>query len=269
MLLKLMKRSELNFEKTVFSLQIPWPLGLQFGGWGRATRVFVESTWFNTCLGDLYSISWMEDSDSEDLRVETLEQQYLKVKIRTYDNHSSEGSHVMQYGTLGISKETVSVYQGSTPKKSSAHTFQSSDSMDVVNQRDADLYSMWQMHKKLTKGSQQKEELFKKIKEITAHRTHLDSSVDMIKGYLLGNEQALVRDEGSALVDDWGCLKLTVRTFEKYCGSLTQYGMKHTRTFADLCNNGVANIAMDTATKHTCSSYKMGRWNPALVGYSA
>ncbi|KAJ0594543.1 putative legumain protein [Helianthus annuus] len=224
---------------------------------------------FNTCLGDLYSISWMEDSDSEDLRVETLEQQYLKVKIRTYDNHSSEGSHVMQYGTLGISKETVSVYQGSTPKKSSPHTLQSSDSMDVVNQRDADLYSMWQMHKKLTEGSQQKEELFKKIKEITAHRTHLDSSVDMIKGYLLGNEQALARDEGSALVDDWGCLKLMVRTFEKYCGSLTQYGMKHTRTFADLCNNGVTSIAMDTATKHTCSSYKMGRWNPALVGYSA
>ncbi|MFS7961963.1 hypothetical protein Hanom_Chr08g00721111 [Helianthus anomalus] len=44
MLLKLMRRLELNFEKTVFSLQIPWPLGLQFGGWGRNTRVFVEST---------------------------------------------------------------------------------------------------------------------------------------------------------------------------------------------------------------------------------
>ncbi|MFS8032452.1 hypothetical protein Hanom_Chr17g01557951 [Helianthus anomalus] len=30
--------------KNSFSLQIPWPLGLQFGGWGRTTRVFVEST---------------------------------------------------------------------------------------------------------------------------------------------------------------------------------------------------------------------------------
>ncbi|KAI3804351.1 hypothetical protein L1987_25828 [Smallanthus sonchifolius] len=224
---------------------------------------------FDTCLGDLYSISWMEDSDSEDLRHETLEEQYLKVKMRTYNNHSSEGSHVMQYGTLGISKETVSVYQGSTPGSFSAKPFQSSDSMGVVNQRDADLYSMWKRYKKLTEESQQKEELFNKIKEITAHRAHLDGSVDMIKGYLLGNELVSVRDEGSALVDDWGCLKSMVRTFEKYCGSLTQYGMKHTRTFANLCNNGVNNKAMDEATKHTCSSYKMGRWNPAIVGYSA
>ncbi|MFS7990358.1 hypothetical protein Hanom_Chr11g01057941 [Helianthus anomalus] len=44
MLLKLIKSSELNFEKNNFSLQILWPLGLQFGGWGRTTRVFVEST---------------------------------------------------------------------------------------------------------------------------------------------------------------------------------------------------------------------------------
>ncbi|MFS7980175.1 hypothetical protein Hanom_Chr10g00936271 [Helianthus anomalus] len=44
MWLKLMRSLELNFEKTDFSLQILWPLGLQFGGWGRATRVFVEST---------------------------------------------------------------------------------------------------------------------------------------------------------------------------------------------------------------------------------
>ncbi|XP_076885815.1 vacuolar-processing enzyme-like [Bidens hawaiensis] len=234
-----------------------------------------ESSWaaycddpeFDTCLGDLYSISWMEDSDSKDLRVETLKQQYLAVKIRTYNNHSSYGSHVMQYGTLGISDETVSVYQGSAPGKYSASP--SSDPMDVISQRDADLYSMWQRHKKLAEGSQQKEELYKKIKEITAHRAHLDSSVDMIKSYLLGDGQGSVRDEGSALVDDWGCLKSMVRTYEKYCGSLTQYGVKHTRTFADLCNNGFTDVDMDKATKHICISYKMGRWNPALVGYSA
>ncbi|GJR34536.1 vacuolar-processing enzyme [Tanacetum coccineum] len=34
---------------------------------------------YDTCLGDLYSVSWMEDSKSQDLESETLEQQYLKV----------------------------------------------------------------------------------------------------------------------------------------------------------------------------------------------
>ncbi|XP_024996632.1 vacuolar-processing enzyme-like, partial [Cynara cardunculus var. scolymus] len=224
---------------------------------------------YDTCLGDLYSISWLEDSDSEDLSTETLEVQYSKVKTRTYNNDSAEGSHVMQYGTLSISNETVSVYQGSAPRNSSMSSVQSFDSMGVVDQRDADIYSMWQTYKRLTEGSQQKEELLKNIEEITAHRAHLDSSVDAIRGSLLGIGRGTGRNEGSALVDDWDCLKSMIRTFETHCGSLTQYGMKHTRTFADVCNNGVANEAMDKASKMTCSSYNMGQWNPTIVGYSA
>ncbi|KAK1430552.1 hypothetical protein QVD17_13372 [Tagetes erecta] len=224
---------------------------------------------FDTCLGDLYSVSWMEDSDSQDLRVETLEQQYLKVKERTLNNNSDMGSNVMQYGTLRISNETVSVYQGSTAKELSSNPFKKFNSMGVINQRDADLYSMWHMYKKPTLEIQKKNELLRKIKEITAHRARLDKSVNKIKRYLLGNGHGPVRDEGSALVDDWGCLKFMVRTFEKYCGTLTQYGMKHTRTFANICNNGVAKKAMDEAAKKSCSTFKLGQWDPVVAGYSA
>nr|XP_043629596.1 vacuolar-processing enzyme beta-isozyme-like [Erigeron canadensis] len=224
---------------------------------------------FETCLGDLYSISWMEDSDLEDLRIETLEQQYLKVKTRTYNNNSTYGSHVMQYGSLSISNETVSTYQGSAPGNLSADPLQSFDSMGVVDQRDADLYAMWHKHNQLTEGSEQKHDLLQKITEITEHRAHLDSSVNVIKTSLLGNEQGSARPAGSPLVDDWKCLKSMVRTFETYCGSLTQYGMKHTRTFAILCNNGISEKAMEEASKKACSSYDMGQWNPVIVGYSA
>nr|KAJ0200090.1 hypothetical protein LSAT_V11C600332910 [Lactuca sativa] len=224
---------------------------------------------YDVCLGDLFSVSWMEDSDSQDLNTETLEQQYLKVKTRTLNsNYSDKGSHVMQYGTVSITNETVSVYQGSTPSNFSANPIQSLGSMDVVNQRDADLYSMFQKYKRSTDESEQKE-LLKKIKEIRTHREHLDSSVDMIQGHLLGNAKGSVRDEGSVLVDDWECLKSMVRIFETHCGSLTQYGMKHTRTFANLCNSGVTKDAMDADSEATCSSYNMGKWNPATVGYSA
>ncbi|MFS7924150.1 putative legumain protein [Helianthus anomalus] len=92
-----------------------------------------------------------------------------------------------------------------------------------------------------------------------AYRAHLDNSVGMIKRYLLGTGDGPVRDEGSALVDDWDCLKFMVRTFETLCGSLTQYGMKHTRTFANMCNNGATKKAMDEAARKSCSSYKLGQ----------
>ncbi|XP_076881112.1 vacuolar-processing enzyme beta-isozyme-like [Bidens hawaiensis] len=225
---------------------------------------------YKTCLGDLYSVSWMEDSDLKDLATETLEEQYLTVKMRTLNNYSSYGSHVMQYGTQCISNETVSVYQGSCPVKLSANLLQSFESMGVVDQREADLHSMWHMYKKWTGEPQEKEELLKNIKEITAHRSHLDSSINTIKFQLLGDQQhGSQRGGGWPLVDDWGCLKSMVRTFETHCGSLTQYGMKHTRTFANVCNSGVSMEAMDEAAKATCGSYNMGQWDPTIVGFSA
>ncbi|XP_071730784.1 vacuolar-processing enzyme-like [Rutidosis leptorrhynchoides] len=224
---------------------------------------------YDTCLGDLYSVSWMEDSDSHDLTHETLEQQYLKVKKRTLNkNQPTAGSNVMQYGTMRINKETVSVYQGSNTQNLSVDPLQSFGPVSNVDQRDADLYSMWREYNSSKQSSQKKEELLKKIKDITTHRAHLDSSVDMIKRDLLIGS-GLVRGEGSALVDDWDCLRSMVHTFETYCGSLTQYGMKHTRTFADLCNNGVTIIAMDGSTQKACSSHSMGKWNPVMFGYSA
>ncbi|KAI3505198.1 hypothetical protein L2E82_47615 [Cichorium intybus] len=224
---------------------------------------------FHTCLGDLYSVSWMEDSDVKDLKIETLQQQYSTVKIRTLNNNSEEGSHVMQYGTQWISNKTVSVYQGAGTSNLTSNSIQSLGFMGVVDQRAADLYSMWKTYEKSTGEPQQKIELLKQIKEITMHRAHVDSSVDTIKGQLLNQEKGSARVAGSVLVDDWECLKSMIRTFETHCGSLTQYGMKHSRTFANMCNNGVTKEAMDGASKATCSSFNMGQWNPATVGYSA
>ncbi|KAI3505199.1 hypothetical protein L1887_27163 [Cichorium endivia] len=223
---------------------------------------------FGTCLGDLYSVSWLEDSDVEDLNTETLEEQYLNVKLRTLNNNTAEGSHVMQYGTQCISNETVSVYQGAGTLNLTSK-IQSLGSMGVVDQRAADLYSMWQTYEKSTLEPQQKIDLLKEIKEITTHRAHVDNTIESIKGELLDQEHMSVRGAGSALVDDWDCLKSMIRTYEAYCGSLTQYGMKHTRTFANMCNNGVTQEEMDEASKARCSSYSMGQWNPATVGYSA
>lgn len=69
---------------------------------------------------------------------------------------------------------------------------------------------MYLQHNRSTLETQQKEELLKIIKDITAHRAHLDNTVEMIKRYLLGSKHAHKRDKGSAVVDDWDCLKSLV-----------------------------------------------------------
>jgi hypothetical protein len=68
---------------------------------------------FFTCLGDLYSVAWMEDAEVSDLTQETLLQQYKSIKRRTSQNFTyDQGSHVMQYGALDIDKELAGDYQG-------------------------------------------------------------------------------------------------------------------------------------------------------------
>ena len=54
-----------------------------------------------SCLGDAYSINWMENSDSADLHTETLEKQYKIVKALTNQ------SHVMQYGDTSFTNLPV------------------------------------------------------------------------------------------------------------------------------------------------------------------
>ena len=47
----------------------------------------------HTCLGDLYSVNWMNNADTADLKTETLQTQFQIVKKQTVK------SHVQQYGS--------------------------------------------------------------------------------------------------------------------------------------------------------------------------
>lgn len=68
---------------------------------------------YSTCLGDLFSVAWMEDSDVSDLRVETLKKQFQLVKARTSSNFTyMQGSHVMRYGDYDIDEEPAGDFLG-------------------------------------------------------------------------------------------------------------------------------------------------------------
>mmetsp|Transcript_42348 Transcript_42348/g.106757 ORF Transcript_42348/g.106757 Transcript_42348/m.106757 type:complete len:438 (+) Transcript_42348:57-1370(+) len=72
---------------------------------GSASMVGGKSV--GSCLGDLFSVNWMMDTESTHKR-ETLKQQYKRVK------NTTNKSHVMQYGQVKkFDKEYVSDFQGS------------------------------------------------------------------------------------------------------------------------------------------------------------
>ncbi|KAL5554199.1 hypothetical protein UlMin_041600 [Ulmus minor] len=216
---------------------------------------------YGTCLGDLYSISWLEDCDVQDLRSWTLEQQYVAVRKRTLEGTKfNESSHVMQYGDQSFSGNVLSVYMGNNPPSISPSpepcpslsplpSPSASPPLTVVPQRDADLVHLH--HKDLLEAQKQ-------LNDELNHRQHLEHSINKIGDILFGfenNFQVLkyVRPAGQPLVDDWSCLKKLVGVYEKHCGSLATYGLKYMRDFANICNAGVTADQMVIASIRACS----------------
>ncbi|XP_047049253.1 vacuolar-processing enzyme-like [Lolium rigidum] len=217
---------------------------------------------YDTCLGDLYSVSWMEDSDVHNLHTESLRQQYGVVKDRTSAHETySLGSHVMQYGDLGLNEQSLYLFMGTDPANDNASFVGNSlPSLRgaAVNQRDADLLHFWHKYWRSAEGSTRKGEARRRLVDMMARRSHVDSSLELIGNLLFGFEEGpkvlnAVRSAGQPLVDDWDCLKYMVRRFEERCGGLGQYGMKHMRSVANICNAGVREEAMDKAASQACA----------------
>ncbi|XP_072983444.1 asparaginyl endopeptidase Rep2 [Typha latifolia] len=231
---------------------------------------------YMTCLGDLYSVAWMEDSETHNLKKETINKQYKNVKERTSNfNTFTAGSHVMEYGDKSFKGEKLYIYQGFDPANANVTENGLWPGMrGAINQRDADLVFLWKRYERLDERSKEKKEVLKEITATLTHREHIDSSIEFIGKLLFGIEGGpsklqAVRPRGQALVDDWDCLKTMVRVFESQCGSLTQYGMKHMRAFANICNNDISKDAMEEACVSACGSFNSARWSPLIQGYSA
>ncbi|KAK8504327.1 hypothetical protein V6N13_062677 [Hibiscus sabdariffa] len=220
---------------------------------------------YHTCLGDLYSVSWMEDTEKNNPVAETLQQQYERVKTRTMNGDYKYGSHVMQYGdTDRLGMGLLSVYLGAHLANDN-YTFvdrHDDDSLPpptgVVGQRDADLVYFWDKYLKAPKGSARKLEAQQQLVEIMSHGMHIDQSVKLIGKLLFGTERGpeilvSIRPAGQPLVDDWECLKEMVGTFETHCGKLNQYGMKYMRSFANMCNAGIRTEQLAEASTLACA----------------
>jgi len=66
----------------------------------------VDGKALNTCLGDLFSVNWMQNIDTSNILSETLEAQFKTVQNLT------NKSHVMQFGDTDFTSDPVSAFFG-------------------------------------------------------------------------------------------------------------------------------------------------------------
>ncbi|KAL3746847.1 hypothetical protein ACJRO7_015745 [Eucalyptus globulus] len=224
---------------------------------------------YATIASNVEESSWgtyYPEDEVHNLRTETLYQQYQLVKKRTANDNTAYGSHVMQFGDIGLSKENLFLYMGANPANDNS-PFVDDNSLrppqKAVDQRDADLLHFWHKLCKAPEGSSRKLEAQKQFFEAMSHRMHIDHSVKLIGKLLFGIKKGpevlnAVRPAGQPLV----------RTFETHCGSLSQYGMKHMRSFANMCNAGIRTEQM-TEAGQACARIPSGPWSSLSRRFSA
>ena len=60
-----------------------------------------------------------------------------------------------------------------------------------------------------------------------------------------------------------------VRAFESQCGPLAKYGMKHMRSFANICNAGILPEVMAKVAAQACMSIPTNPWSATHKDFSA
>jgi len=89
----------------VYALSAASPYESSWGTYCGSDAV-VNGQNIGSCLGDLFSVSWMEDSDATDITQESLDEQFGVIHTRT------DKSEVMQWGDMTFKTDKVAEYQG-------------------------------------------------------------------------------------------------------------------------------------------------------------
>lgn len=221
-----------------------------------------------SCLGDLYSVNWMEDSDLTDLSGETLTTQFRRVK------NATTKSHVKEFGLKRLSHEIVGNYQSTYDKSGSngdesdsgshsedsdavpAAAIATSSIESTVDARDVDLVVAFYRYLRAAPGKDRRGIAHELTATIQA-RESADEVFETIKAlYEQQSKGPLLQVEEPENVE---CHDKVTRTFETSCyftGGLTSYSLKYVGTLMDLCEANLEQDAVVAIVRNACTVIK-------------
>ena len=169
-----------------------------------------------TYLGDLYSVQWMLDSETEDLSKETLAEQYEAVKEATSQ------SHVMEYGDLQISQMKVSDFQGHGGKTEKRVSTRVPAELDAVPSWDVPLEILKHILSEAATVTEQRD-IMQQIHLLENKRQMLVRTLEQIVVKATGDSaktQSIMTDKMN--LSEFGCYRELVNTFSQRCFNLSE-----------------------------------------------
>ena len=206
------------------------------------TKAYVDGHNIRTCLGDLFSVNWMEDLEAHNPGVETFKEHFDQVfdkttmsKVHIFGDHDilsepvgdffgvNDGSHDGEHHwgeamlrRLGMHADLEVEHHQSLQPEVGMY-----DSRDVKLHYLFDTYLHTRSPKDLLKLQQelehrQKADLFFKTMALDFH----------VNG---------VYDK-----TDYECLRFLIGKYETICGKFTEYSLQYSNIFADICEDADA-----------------------------
>jgi len=222
--------------------------------WGTYCSPYdiVDGKKMNTCLGDLYSVNWMEDSDkASSMSSETLEQQFQVVRKETNKSHCLEFGDVAamsslpihdfqaeESGVFGLRNSTGVVDEVSAETKLRS----------AVDSRDIGLVSLFSRYLESGSGAQAL------IEEIQM-REKAKSQFSQIAALALGPEASPEALQGMGELtstQEWDCHHKATDAVEAACGRFNDYTLKFIATVANLCKAGASASNIAKAAQQVC-----------------
>jgi legumain len=186
----------------------------------------------NSCLGDLYSVNWMEDSDTKAGQAERLGDQFLKVKAET------NKSHCMEYGATDFKwTDHASDYQGHGASLSATGEGGATDTAtavpkDAVDSRDIDLVRAFYSYLRATDPAA-KTNKAAALSALVKHREEADARFSRVFAALPEALEATSDVSASSVTT---CEHRIVDTAKRICGEWDSYTLKFTAPLMQKCH---------------------------------
>jgi len=199
----------------------------------------VDGKSIGSCLGDLFSVNWMEDADKAKMNIETLESQFTNTKKET------QQSHVLQWGQTTWTSEPIGDFEGDGAKKvdwwnklkyEGKQALKDAVEWDgektdrkntfAVDSRDVKLHYFYS---KVMNDPSEKNQ--KALQEEIDHRIKVDKTFATI----FPHHMEALKNKTTPSPTDFDCYRTLIAKVEEKCQKFDDYSLKYMAVLAAEC----------------------------------
>ena len=192
----------------------------------------VQGKHMQTCLGDLFSVNWMENADLVPSDAETLDTQFDIILKET------SKSHVMRFGDTTFTNEVIGNFEGSLDEKPTMFESLKLRALQEREPKDRAQSAVSSRDAKLN-------HLYARVMEDGSHKAHLDLSVEVNKRMTADHVfekfaqgfPATGMNEEFPNPTNFDCLRTLMDTYEESCGRMDDYSLKYVKYLVKECES--------------------------------